>query len=130
MKKRIAFQLIAGFTGIVTVAVLIIGLIFIGLYQRAALDTKRDDMINRARNLAPLLASYMDGSGTWRGFGSFFRMMDAVNDAQLWLINEQGEVVSLSGGGMPGVGGHRRRRRHGRPNRPGSTTPRRTGTGQ
>ncbi len=95
MKKRIAFQLIAGFTGIVTVAVLIIGLIFIGLYQRAALDTKRDDMINRARNLAPLLTAYMDGSGTWRGIGSFFRMMDAVNDAQIWIIDDTGEVISL-----------------------------------
>ncbi len=102
MKKRIAFQLIAGFTGIVTVAVLIIGLIFIGLYQRAALDTKRDDMINRARNLAPLLTAYMDGSGTWRGIGSFFRMMDAVNDAQIWIIDDTGEVISLPGGTLPG----------------------------
>jgi signal transduction histidine kinase len=104
MKKRIAFQLIAGFTGIVTVAVLIIGLIFIGLYQRAALDTKRDDMINRARNLAPLLSSYMDGSGTWRGLGSFFRMMDAVNDAQIWIIDSSGQVISLPGAGATGAG--------------------------
>ncbi len=104
MKKRIAFQLIAGFTGIVTVAVLIIGLIFIGLYQRAALDTKRDDMINRARNLAPLLTSYMDGSGTWRGIGSFFRMMDAVNDAQIWIIDADGDVISLPGVGISGAG--------------------------
>ena len=92
MKKRIAFQLIAGFIGIVTVAVLVIGLIFIGLYQRAALDTKRDDMFTRARNLAPLLSGYMDGSGTWRGLGNLFRMMDAVNDSQIWVLDAEGNA--------------------------------------
>ena len=105
MKKRIAFQLIAGFIGIVTVAVLVIGLIFIGLYQRAALDTKRDDMFTRARNLAPLLSGYMDGSGTWRGLGNLFRMMDAVNDSQIWVLDAEGNALTLPGGGMVGMSG-------------------------
>jgi len=102
MRKKISLQLIAGFTVVVTVAVLIIGMIFISLYQRAAIDTKKEDMLQRARNLAPLLSDYMDGSGVLRGMGGFFRMMDAVNDMQLWVLDAEGNVLSLPGMGMSG----------------------------
>ena len=68
MRKRIAFQLIAGFVAVVMVAVLLIGFIFIGLYQRAAIDTKKEDMLMRARNLSPLLSGYLDGSAALRRF--------------------------------------------------------------
>ena len=105
MRKRISLQLIAGFIGIVTVAVLVIGSIFIGLYQRAALDARREDMLNRSRNLAPLMSAYMGGTGMMRGMGGLFRMMDVVADAQIWLLDAQGQPLSLPGTGTMGAMG-------------------------
>ncbi len=102
MRRRISFQLIAGFVAVVTVAVLIIGFIFIGLYQRAAIDTKKEDMLIRARNLSPLLSGYLDGSSALRGMGGFFKMMDAVNEVQIWILDAQGNVLSLPGMGVTG----------------------------
>ncbi len=107
MRKHISRQLIAGFTGIVAVSVLLIGAIFIGLYQRAALETKRNDMLVRARNLAPLMADYLESAGMPRGMGGIFRMMDVMADASLWVVDVDGTPLSLPGsGGMGMMGGN------------------------
>jgi len=107
MRKHISRQLIAGFTGIVAVAVLLIGTIFIGLYQRAAIETKQNDMLLRARNLAPMMAVYMEGTGMPRGMGGIFRMMDVMADAHLWVVDADGVPLSLPGsGGMGMMGGN------------------------
>ena len=105
MRRRISLQLIAGFIGIVTIAVLVIGLIFISLYQRSALETKRQDMLVRARNLAPLMADYLEDGTMMRGMGGFFRFMDTVNDAQLWILDAAGNVMALPGQGALGMEG-------------------------
>jgi signal transduction histidine kinase len=103
MRKRISLQLIAGFIGIVVIAVLVIGLIFISLYQRAALETKRQDMLLRARNIALLMTDYLVDGTVSRGMGGFFRFMDTVNDAQLWILDANGTVMSLPGQGASGT---------------------------
>lgn len=102
MRKRISLQLIAGFIGIVVIAVLVISLIFISLYQRAALETKRQDMLLRARNIAPLMTDYLVDGTASRGMGGFFRFMDTVNDAQLWILDANGVTMTLPGQGALG----------------------------
>lgn len=99
MRKRISLQLIAGFAGVITVAVLVIGFIFIGLYQRAAMDTKQEDMLYRARNISLLMSDYLVEGTMMRGMGGFFRFMDVVNDAQLWVLDADGNVISMPGQG-------------------------------
>jgi len=104
MRKKISLQLIIGFAGIVFITVLIVGLVFIGLYRQAAFETKKEDMLNRARNIAPIVEVYLLDGTAARGMNGFFRFMDVMNDAQLWILDGNGNVITLpSSGSGPGM---------------------------
>lgn len=104
-KKRIAFQLIAGFIVIVLISMLAIGVLFIQMFKQYAFDSREETMLVRARSISEMISN-SQSSDQMRGMGGMMRYLDILAEAKIWITDTKGNLTLMSGMGM-GMGGHR-----------------------
>ncbi|MEL7566149.1 MAG: ATP-binding protein [Dehalobacterium sp.] len=104
-KKRIAFQLTAGFVVIVLISMLAIGVLFIQLFKQYAFESREETMLVRARSIAEMISSSQN-SWQMRGMGGIMRYLDILAEAKIWITDNQGNLALMSGMGM-GMAGHK-----------------------
>jgi len=104
-KRRIAFQLTAGFVVIVLISMLAIGVLFIQLFKQYAFNSREETMLVRARSISEMISS-SQSSWQMRGMGGIMRYLDILAEAKIWITDHKGNLTLMSGMGM-GMSGHR-----------------------
>lgn len=105
-KKKIAFQLTAGFVLIVLISMLTVGALFIQLFRQYAFESREQLMLERAHNIADIMGeSGYSGTG-FRGMGGFMRFLNAMTDADVWILDAQGNPWVVNTMGMGAGMGH------------------------
>lgn len=99
-KKRIAFQLTAGFVIIVLISMLTVGVFFMQMFRQYAFDSREKQMLDRAHSIAGMMAETGASGGAMRGMGGFMRFLNTLTDSDVWILDAQGKPWTLSGMGM------------------------------
>jgi signal transduction histidine kinase len=99
-KKRIAFELTAGFVVIVLLSMLTIGIFFIHMFRQYAYESSKKTMLVRGHSISEVISEYSQGNGPIRGFGGFMRSLDTLAEAKIWITDSKGNLSLMSGMGM------------------------------
>jgi two-component system sensor histidine kinase ResE len=99
-KKKLAFKLTIGFVIIVLISMLTISLVFIQVFRQYAFDSRQKTLFERAHNISDILSENLQSNGQMRGFGGFMRFLDTMTEANVWITDNKGKPVVLSGMGM------------------------------
>lgn len=102
MKNKIAFKLTFYILIVVLISTLTVGVLFIEMFKSYTFENRATLMMDRAKNISELLVSSMDGTGQLRGVGGLMRFIDTMSEADVWILNAQGEVTQITGMGMMG----------------------------
>ncbi len=105
LKKRIAYQLTAGFVAIVLIAMLILGAFFIRMFHSYAVESRKTTMLNRAHSIAGIMAETVPGGNGFRGMGGFMRFLNTMTDSDVWILDASGNPWVIEGKGMGSIGG-------------------------
>lgn len=100
IKKKIAFKLTAGFVSIVLVSMLTLGLIFIQVFRQYEFDSHQQTMLERARSISEVVSVNLQGDGQMRGIGGFAKFLDTMAEANVWILDIQGNPLVLNRMGM------------------------------
>lgn len=96
-KKNIAFQLTTGFVLIVLISMLMLGLIFIQVFRQYELDSREQTMLDRARSISEVVSANLQSNGQMSGIGGFMRFLDTMTEANVWIMDKQGNPLVLTG---------------------------------
>lgn len=97
--RRIVYRLTAGFVIIVLIAMLTVGMFFIRMFRQYALETREQLMLDRAHSIAEMMGD-TGVSGNMRGMGGFTRFLNTLTDADVWILDAQGQPWVLNSMGM------------------------------
>ncbi len=99
LKLKLSFKLTLGLVVIVLISMLTIGFIFIQIFQNYTYETREKTMFDRAQNISEILSENMQSNGQMRGFGGFMRFIDTMTEAKVWITDENGNPLTLTGKG-------------------------------
>lgn len=91
IKNRIALKLTTYFATSLLVFSLVIGGIFILLFQNYNMDFHRKELQERAETIATTMATFMDDTATrepQNGYGAYLRFIDEIMLTDVWIIDE------------------------------------------
>ncbi len=91
IKNKIALKLSAYFATSLLVFSLVIGGIFILLFQNYNMDFHRNDLQQKAETIATTMATLMDDTATHEpqsGYGAYLRFIDEITLTDIWIIDE------------------------------------------
>lgn len=100
IRKKIAFQLTAGFVIIVLISMLTVGVFFIQMFRQYAFDSREKMMMDRAHSIAAIMTEASAAGGGIRGMGGFVRFLNTMTDSDVWILDSQGKPWELIGMGM------------------------------
>lgn len=104
-KKRIAYQLTAGFVIIVLLSMLTIGIFFIQMFKQYSFASREETLLIRARSISEMISS--QSGRHMPGMGGMMRYLDILAEAKIWITNDEGNPTLMSGMGM-GMGQSRK----------------------
>lgn len=99
-KRTIAFKLTLGFVVIVLISMLTIGVIFINMFRQYTFENHQKTMLTKAYSISEAFSQYSQTSGPMRGFGGLMLSLDTLAEAKVWITDDQGNPIELSGMGM------------------------------
>lgn len=101
MKNKIAIKLTLYFAAALLLFSLIIGGVFLMLFQKQTIDIHKNDLKERALSMASTLSQYMDGKETGMGmgggqggYGAYLRFLDDIAMADVWIVDENLELLT------------------------------------
>lgn len=100
IRKKIAFQLTAGFVIIVLISMLTVGVFFIQMFRQYAFDSREKMMLDRAHSIASIMTEASAAGGGIRGMGGFARFLNTMTDSDVWILDSKGKPWELSGMGV------------------------------
>ncbi len=110
-RKKIAFQLTAGFVIIVLISMATVGVFFMQMFRQYAFDSREKMMLDRGHSIAGMMGESGAAGGGIRGMGGFVRFLNTMTDSDVWILDSQGKPWVLNGMGMgagtsqtPGMG--------------------------
>lgn len=104
LKKKMAYQLTAGFVAIVLIAMLILGGFFIRMFHGYAVESRKTTMLDRAHSIAGIMAETVPGGNGFRGMGGFMRFLNTMTDSDVWILDANGDPWVIEGKGNNGGG--------------------------
>ncbi|MHB1454007.1 MAG: HAMP domain-containing sensor histidine kinase [Saccharofermentanales bacterium] len=106
MKHRIAIKLSVYFTITLLLFAILIGGVFMMLFQSYTTKMHKSDLEARAVRMAATLSDYMSGtaasggmgagSGAMGGYGAYIRFLDDIAMADVWIVDENLELLVTS----------------------------------
>lgn len=108
-KNRIALKLTAGFVVIVLVSMLTTGIVFMETFRQYAFNSREQTMLASARTISGVVEEYTQGNPTsstitpntqMRGFGMYMRSLDILTESKVWIIDNKGNPLIISGLGQ------------------------------
>lgn len=107
MKSKITVKLSLYFSAVLILFAVIIGIVFISLFQRQAINQMKDDLQTKAVSIATTLSEYMSstsstGSGNGRGqmgnglsgYSVYLRVIDDIAMTDVWLVDENLQLIT------------------------------------
>ena len=105
MKSRIAVKLIFYFAAALLLFSVVIGIIFIALFQTQTIKDHKKDLEARAVSIAGALSGYMDHAGSGYkemtgtgkgGYGAYLRFIDEIAMTDVWIVDEDLNLITNS----------------------------------
>lgn len=109
MKSKITVKLSLYFSAVLILFAVIIGIIFITLFQNQTISQMKDDLETKAVSIAATLSDYMSstsstgsGSGNGRGqmgsglsgYSVYLRVIDDIAMTDVWLVDENLQLIT------------------------------------
>lgn len=107
MKHKIAYKLTASFFIILLLFSILIGVIFTGLFRKQVLELNKEELLNRATAMSRVLSSNsinvnpttgqghgMSSMGRTGMYGSYLRIFNDLNQANVWIVDENLQVIT------------------------------------
>lgn len=103
MKNKIGWKLILYFSATLLLFSIIIGSVFVTLFNKHTVELHKSDLENRARTIAASLSDYMSGTGPGTGmmmggkaggYGGYLRFLDDIAMTDAWVVNEDLELIT------------------------------------
>lgn len=103
IKSKITRRLSLYFAAALLAFALIVGGVFFALFQRQTMETHRNELLKYAQSLSGLLSG-TSGMGGMGGYGAYLRFIGEVSDTDIWVVDQNGEFLSVGMGGMSQMG--------------------------
>ncbi|AFM41333.1 signal transduction histidine kinase [Desulfosporosinus acidiphilus SJ4] len=111
IKNKIVIKLTISLVLIVTICMIAIGVLFMQLFKQYAFASREKAMLTSARSVASVAAEVIGDSkdksigpnNPLRGYGAYLRSLDIITDSQVWITDNTGLPVVISGN-IPGQG--------------------------
>jgi len=102
MKNKIAVRLTLYFSVALLLFSLIIGAVFLFLFQANTVELYKADMEKRATTIASTLSEYMNSEasagsnagGKKSGYGSYLKFLDEIAMADVWIVDENLNLIT------------------------------------
>ncbi|HBZ40850.1 MAG: hypothetical protein A2Y20_05060 [Firmicutes bacterium GWF2_51_9] len=106
MKSGITRRLITYFVGVILLFALILSIMFIMMFRNQTVDNVKAEITSNARELADLLGD--ENVTNTELLARFSELDDVLEDAQLWVVTQDGKIWarSISGNNGMGMGMH------------------------
>lgn len=103
VKNNLAVKITIGYTLIIVIFLLTLGLVFINMFRAYTIDIKVTNMVNRTRAVANISSPYLSQSNNLSDFRPFMELLDSFANSRVWIIDEQGNTLAKSNGEMQGI---------------------------
>lgn len=101
MKAGIARRLSLYFLSVILLFSVVIGVTFIFEFRSHTVEIYKDNLMQKAENIASTYSGNITGSGGMRGYGAFSRFISDIAMADVWIIDSDGNAISgKMGNGM------------------------------
>lgn len=103
MKNKIVFKLTLYFSSALLLFSIIIGSVFMALFQNHTVELYKTDLEKRAVTMAGTISDFISGtnSGTGmmgkQGYGAYIRFLDDIAMTDVWIVDENLELITTSG---------------------------------
>lgn len=98
MKNRIALKLAIYFSVVLLVFSIIIGGIFMVLFQNHTMNIQKNDLKKRATTMAETLSDFMSSNGSGmmgrQGYGAYLRFLDQIAMSDVWIVDENMQLIT------------------------------------
>lgn len=96
MTAGIARRLSLYFLSVILLFSVVIGVTFIFEFRSHTVEIYKDNLMQKAENIASTYSGYMTGSSGMRGYGAFSRFLSDIAMADVWIIDNDGNAISGS----------------------------------
>lgn len=103
MKNNLAVKITIGYTVIIVIALLTLGLLYINFFRAYTFDIKESNMLNRTREVANISSSYLTQSSNLSDFIPYINLLDSLANSRVWIIDVQGNILEKSEGEIYGI---------------------------
>ncbi len=93
LKNKMAYKMTAGYTVIVLITTLILGIFFISIFRDHTFENKQNGMLNRAKEIAKVSEPYLLEKMDSKGFYNFLNTADYFINARVWIVDSRGNIV-------------------------------------
>lgn len=97
-KNRIALKLSIYFASALLIFSIIIGVIFMLLFNQHSIDLHKKEITQRATMIADTIAQYMGRASGKGSYGAFFRSLGDIAGADVWVVDEDLNLITGTGG--------------------------------
>lgn len=102
MKNKIAIKLVLYFSGTLLLFSLIIGSVFLTLFESHTMDLYKKDLEKRAITMATTLSKYISGEGAAFGamggrpvgYGAYLRFLNEIAMTDVWIVDENLDLIT------------------------------------
>lgn len=98
-KKKLVFKITFGYSLIVLISLLIVGLLFINLFREYSFQNKRDNLASRAREIAKVSEPYLaKDDNPITEYKGFLELLDSFVNSRVWITDNKGNILVISEG--------------------------------
>lgn len=99
LKKKLVFKITFGYSLIILISLLIVGLLFINLFREYSFQNKQDNLASRAREIAKVSEQYLAQGGTsLTEYKGFLELLDSFVNSRVWITDSEGNILVSSEG--------------------------------
>ena len=97
-KRSIVFKLTIGYILIVLISTLIIGALFINIFNTHTMENRQRNMLQKANEISSMVEPYLSNGQNLTNYVDVFRLIDSCVNARVWIADKNGKILGMSKG--------------------------------
>jgi signal transduction histidine kinase len=97
-RRNIVFKLTIGYILIALISTLLIGTLFIGVFQNYTMKNRQRNILQRASEISRMVAPYLSKGQSLPEYADVLKLVDSSANARVWIAGRDGSILEMSGG--------------------------------
>lgn len=95
-KRNIVFRLTAGYILIVLISTLLIGILFINVFESYTMKNRQKNMLQKADEISSMVEPYLLTSQNLSKYSDLLSLIDSSVNARVWIADKNGTILGMS----------------------------------